>query len=250
MRLRQVAVATALGLVVPVLAVAPASARAAVERDGHHFPVSVETTVPAGGYTSIATPGLPRDAKVLTVKVKPPSDASDADEEAFKNLTQVLGYMSRKKRLLTCLEFHKYVMSDLDDSEYAQINEENAVPALLILGACLQAAGLLTPEPRATIVSRAATTRPCHRRPFQLPAEMTKGDGGYRIEVDGTASKPKKLKLRAACKVKGKTYTYKVRAAEKGTPLRKVAGRRLGIGLRSPAGAGSSAPVVVTFGVR
>lgn len=252
MGLRHVALVTILTLTGSTLVVGPADARRPAEAlDGSHFPFTYTTTVPPGGFSMVATPPLPRSAEVLKVTVKPQEQADQEEKELFDLMFTRVGKMKRKgDRLLTCLRFHMLVLQD-ENSESADFSAENTSLAILVLAACLQAAGLLErdgpPAARRSSAAESSAARKCARDGYGLPAELTKTADGWKISVDGKPKDLTKPKLRVGCRVRGHTLTYKVRAATKGKPLRRVVGKRFGLGLQSPPDADTGVPVKITF---
>jgi hypothetical protein len=79
---------------------------------------------------------------------------------------------------------------------------------------------------------------------------VEKVSGGYSVKASGTTKKSRKAKVKVGCRVTGDKLTYTMRAAKKGVPLRKVAGSKISIGMKSPDDASKSVPVKVTFATR
>lgn len=238
-------------LVVSTLATAPASASPARElrRDGHHFPVSLETTVPAGGSSTVTTPTLGRDTEKVKVTVKPQAGASEDETDSVDDLTHVLGTMSKGERLLLCVMLHQIVVAmagNTDNIEY-RLNARDS--ALTVLGACLRLTGLIAQKqaPTAGAAAPAPAGHACDSVKPKVPATLEKVENGYEITVDGDVTKTKNPRVKVGCRVKGSRVIYKVRAAKPGVPLRRVVGKRLSIGMSSPSDAQAGAPVRVTF---
>lgn len=242
--------ATAVILTAGLLVAAPASATPAVERlqrDGTHFPVSVKTDVPAGGNSMITTPTIPRGTEALKVVVTPRQSATAEQKEVFDELTEAMGSMTRKNRFLACILLHNLVGQGGGTYEGAEYDVVFADYALLMLVACFKMAGLLAePSGRPTTgPSRAAEA--CGKRMVEAPATVEEIEGGYRLTVAGDIGKTEKPKLRVRCRIDGHKMVYKVRSATKGQPVRRVVGKRLHVGILSPADAEASVPVKVTF---
>ena len=70
---------------------------------------------------------------------------------------------------------------------------------------------------------------------------------GTEVCASGQAQKTRKPKLKVKCKVFGDTVRMTVKPRKKGQSLRKAAGKKLMIGMRSPSDAQTSVPVKVTF---
>ena len=250
MGLRHVAAATTLALAGATLVAGPANARPESEpaaRAGHHFPVSVSTSVPAGGSSMITTPTLGADVNKLTVTVKPKNN--DATNDAiYDQFAHTLGSLTKGKRLLVCTMMYQALAAPQDSAtDEFELNALHLTAAGAVLLACLQMAGLLDDSSQARSSSAA---RSCKQLRPSLPASLEKVDGGYSLEAAGTAQKARRPKLRVSCRATGDTMTYTMRAAKKGVPLRKVAGKKVSIGIKSPEDAESSVPVKVTFATR
>lgn len=243
---------TATLLTATTLLVAPASAQTDAQRDarrdGHHFPASVDTTVPAGGSSMVTTPSLGRSTEKVKVTVKPQADASADEKDSVDDLTHVLGTMSKGERLLLCVMLHQIFASfGYGDNVEFRLNAANN--ALTALGACLRLTGLIAQKQATTgaTAARARAAQACDSVKPKVPATMEKVDNGYEITVDGEVKKTTKPRLKVGCRVKGSRVIYKVRAAKQGVPLRRVVGKRLSIGMSSPSDAKAGAPVRVTF---
>jgi hypothetical protein len=248
--LRQVALATTLALAGATLVTSPAHARRAPEplvRDGDHFPVSITTDVPAGGTSMITTPTLSQDVKKLTVTVQPKNhDAIDGD--IYDQFTHTLGSLSKGKRLLVCTMMYQSLVAPQDSyTDEFEVNAFFATIAGAVLLACLQMAGLLENKRQAR--SSSAATGCAQLRP-SLPASVEQVSGGYSVEASGTTKKARRPKVKVSCRATGDKMTYTMRAAKKGVPLRKVAGKKISIGMKSPSDASKSVPVKVTFATR
>ena len=105
-------------------------------------------------------------------------------------------------------------------------------------------AGLLQANNRALA---SAAGQKCGQIRPSLPATVQQANGGYSVTASGTAAKARRPKIRVACKQTGRTLRYTIRPAKKGQTLRKAAGKKISIGLKSPADAQTSVPVKVTF---
>lgn len=246
---------TATLLTATTLSVAPASAqtdaRGDARRDNHHFPVSVNTTVPEGGGTStVTTPALGRQTETVKVTVKPQAGATSSEEDSVDDLTHVLGTMSKGQRLLLCVMLHQIVVAMAGDTENIEFRLNARDSALTVLGACLRLTGLLAQEKAGTPAQTgppARAARACDTARPKVPATLEKVDDGYEIRVDGDVTKTRNPRLKVGCRVKGSRVIYKVRSAKQGQPLRRVVGKRLSIGMSSPSDADTGAPVRVTF---
>jgi hypothetical protein len=256
--LRHVAVATTLALVGAMLAASPAQARPEVDavdpvdpavqviqaRDGNHFPVTISTTVPPGGTSMITTPTLSKDTKSLTVTVKPKNLTSPQDED-YQNFINGVGSLSKGQKLLVCVMMYQ-VLSEVGDYENGQFQMTADYLTLggAILLACLQFAGLI--QAKQGVRASAASDK-CGQIQPSLPATVTKTGEGYSVSASGTAAKAKKPKLKMKCTVTGNTVRYTIRPRKKGQTLRKAAGKKIMVGLKSPNDAQTSVPVQVTF---
>lgn len=246
MSLRHVIAATTLALVGATLHAGPAQARDAdpAQRDGNHNTSSVDATVPAGGTVQLTTPTVGKDIKTLTVTVKPKNtEATDGD--TFDQFAHSLGTLSKRKRLLVCTMLYQSLVAPQDT--YTGEFEVDAFFATLagaVLVACLQMAGF--PAPARHARASAAGGKCAQFRP-SLPATVTKVPGGYSVKASGTPKKAKKPKVKVKCKVTGHTVRYTIRSAKKGQPLRKAAGKKISLGIKSPPDAATSVPVRATF---
>lgn len=243
-------------LAATVLVVAPADARSGAQRDGHHFPASVKTTVPAGGGSMITTPTIGKGVKTLKVTVRPQADIAAEEEAVYDQFVNTIGNLSKGKRLLVCVMMYQ-LLSAPDDTygDSTEIDAFHFSGSGAVLLACLQMAGLLqssTPSrafapARGAFPPSARATGPCGQSRPSLPATLEKTEDGYSLTASGSTKKAKKPKLRVGCTVKGNKVTYKVRATQKGVPLRRVVGKQLRVGIQSPPDASTSVPVKVTF---
>lgn len=249
-------------LVAAVLTTAPASAQTDSARDsrsGHHFPVSVTTKVPPGGYSTITSPTIPKDAETLEVKLVARANATQPQVEAFDELATVMGQMTKGKRLLVCVMLYNALVTlpqaedDYDADVQFQANE--ALLALVALVSCVRLAGLVTstsppavtagPTP-ASREQRRGKLHKCVQDKPGVPGTVEQGDGGWTLTVDGVLKKARN-KLKVGCRTKSGKTVLRIRAAKKGVPLRKVMGKQPRLSLVSPADAGASAPTKVTF---
>jgi len=257
----------AAALVATALSAAPASAAPEREmrRDGNHFPASVDTTVPAGGSSTITSPTIPKSTKTLLVEYVAKANATQPEVEAFDQLASVMGKMTKGKRLLTCIMmFNAFVTQSQVEDDYDapvtfQANE--AAAGLAVLVGCIRLAGLVTSsQPTASGgtsvgASAAAPTgrtaargklHPCIQDHPGVPGTLEQADGVWTLSVDGSIKKARN-KLHIGCRTKSGRTVLKIRAAEKGVPLRRVTGKRPRFSLVSPAGAQAGAPTRVTF---
>lgn len=254
----------AAALVATALATAPASAAPARElrRDGNHFPASVDTTVPAGGSSTITSPTIPKDTKTLVVELVAQANATQPQVEVFDKLASVLGKMTKGKRLLTCIMLYNALVTapqledDYNTPVTFQANE--AISALAALVGCIHLAGLGTSTqptptvgapataPAARAVAERGKLQACARDQVGVPGTLEQSDGTWTLALDGAIKKARN-KLRIGCRTKSGKTVLKIRAATKGVPLRKVTGKRPRLSLVSPADAAASAPTTVTF---
>lgn len=265
MRRTTLALPLAAALVATALAAAPASAAPARElrRDGTHFPASVDTTVPAGGSSTITSPTIPKDTKTLVVDLVAQANATQPQVDAFDELSSVLGKMTKGKRLLTCIMLYNALVTapqledDYDAPVTFQANE--AIGALAALVGCIHLAGLGTSTQPA--VAAVAAARPaasagaaaqrgklhaCARDQVGVPGTLEQSDGTWTLALDGSIKKARN-KLRIGCRTKSGKTVLKIRAAKNGVPLRRVTGKRPRLSLVSPADAPANAPTTVTF---
>jgi hypothetical protein len=253
---RHVVVATTLALVGAMLAASPTHARPAVnqvdpvDHVGHlargkdHFPATISTNVPPGGTSMITTPTLSKDTKSLTVTVKPknPTPLENAD---YQNFINGVGSLSKGQKLLVCVMMYQ-VLSETGDYENGQFQVDADYLTLggAILLACLQLAGLI--QAKQAVRASAARDK-CGQFQPSLPATVTKTGEGYSVSASGTSAKAKKPKLKMKCTVTGDTVRYTIRPRKKGQTLRKAAGDKIMVGLKSPNDAQTTVPVQVTF---
>ena len=231
--------------VAPATQAAQAAPVVQVLRAGDHFPATISTTVPPGGTSMITTPTLSKDTKSLTVTVKPKNgDAVDGD--TYDKFVNTIGSLSKGQRLLVCTMMYQSLVTPQDT--YTGDFEMDAFFATIagaVLLACLQMAGLL--KRTSTQARSSAAGGKCGQVQPSLPATVQKVAGGYSVKASGTPTKPKKPKLKIKCKVTGDQVRYTIRSAKKGESLRKAAGKKIAVGIKSPADAASSEPVQVTF---
>lgn len=264
MRRTTLALPLAAALVATALATAPASAAPARElrRDGNHFPASIDTTVPAGGSSTITSPTIPKDTKTLVVELVAQANATQPQVEAFDELASVLGKMTKGKRLLTCIMLYNALVTapqledDYNTPVTFQANE--AIGALAALVGCIHLAGLGTstqptptvgrPTPTARAVAERGKLHACSRDQVGVPGTLEQNDGTWTLALDGSIKKARN-KLRIGCRTKSGKTVLKIHAAKQGLPLRKVTGKRPRFSLVSPADAATSAPTTVTFRV-
>jgi hypothetical protein len=247
MGLRHLVAATTLALLGATLQAGPADAREvgqrAAPRDGDHFPVTVTTDVPPNGTSMVTTPTIPKDARALTVTVKP-KNPTPLQKEDYDNFVNTVGSLSKGKRLLVCTMLYQSIVTP--QNAYTgdfEVDGYFATLAGAVLLACLKYAGLLG---AGKVGARAAADKCGQVRP-SLPAVVTKVEGGYQVEASGASKKARKPKLKIRCTTKGTTVRYTIRPAKKGQTLRKAAGKKIMVGLKSPADAQGSVPVQVRF---
>jgi len=250
MRRTTLALALAGALVTGALAAGPAQA------DGKHDgPVSVDTTVPAGGSSSLTSQTIPKDSEGIKVTVKPLGP--DATEnEVYDHFLTTLGTLSKAGRLLVCVMMYQKIATPTDTfTQEMEFSATALAVAGAVLLACLQMAGLLhSQQPVQDRMSRtvsppaAATAQTgCGQQRPQIASTVDKTDSGVTVSVSGTPTKAKPTKVKVGCTLKGNRLTYRIRPAKKGVTLRKTIGKKLALGLRSPSGASTSVPVRVTF---
>ncbi len=255
-------VATA--LVAALLSAAPVAAQSdsqgdfssGVRRDGDHYPASIDTTVPPGGYSTITTPSLPKDAKTLKVKLQVDADATQDEKEAFDQLATAFGKMTKQQRLLTCVNMYSFLVtapqSGNDVGTEVQFNVDAANLALVVLAGCVRLAGLVTSTPPAdgTADSGSASRakmRACVQDKLGAPGTLDQADdGSWTLSVDGAITEARN-KLKVGCRTTSGKTVLMVRAAKAGVPLRKVLGKTARLSLVSTADAESGAPTKVTF---
>jgi hypothetical protein len=247
-------------LVAAVLSTPPAAQadpRPDVRRGGNHFPASVETEVPPGGYATITSPTIPKSTKTLVVTLVAKANATKPEVEAFDQLGEVMGKMTKGKRLLTCIMLFNAAVTvrqaedDYDADVQFQANE--AIAALVVLVACVRLAGLVTSTDGAAdrgtglLTSPGVKMAPCIQDKPGVPATLEQADdGSWILDADGALKKTRN-KVKIGCQTMSGKTVLKVRAAKKGVPLRKVLGKTPRLSLVSPADAESGAPTKVTF---
>jgi hypothetical protein len=247
MRVPQVAVATVLAVIGALLAVSPASARPEADplpRDGDHLPATIPADVPAGGTVTLTSPPLVPDVKALTVTVKPKNkDLTDGD--TYDRFVNTIGTLSKGQKLLVCTMMYQSLVAPQDQytGEF-HVDSFFASVAGAVLLACLQLAGLVAGKQAART---SAAGQKCGQIRPSLPATVDQVDGGYSLTASGTSSKAKKPKIKVKCQVTGDTVKYTIKPRKKGQSLRKAVGKKLVFGIKSPADAGSSVPITVTF---
>lgn len=244
MRLRHVAAATTLALVGAMVVASPTQARPDERpRDVDHFPASVTTHVPPGGTSMITTPELGKDVKKITVTVKPKTKNLQELED-YERFVSTMGSMTKGKRLLTCVYLYQAVLTvNSPEGGELQANGAFATIAGATLLACLQLAGLISKQQTRS----SAAAEKCGAYRPSIPATVTQDASGYTVAASGQAQKTRKPKLKVKCRVTGDTVRYTIRPRKKGQSLRKAAGKKLMVGLRSPADAQTTVPVQVTF---
>jgi hypothetical protein len=257
MGLRHVAVATTWLVLGACLSATPASAHppydrpdpVPVPRDGHHGPSTVTTNVPPGGTSMITTPTLAADDTEVKVVVKA-KPKSPAEEEDFDQFFTSINTMPKSKRLLACTMMYQLLLNPEPYSGAPrEFSATNLVFAGAVLQACLEMAGLIqTGAPVGRTAPRAGSK--CGLSTPAMPMTVTHDSAGYHISANGTPTKFKKTKLKVKCKQTGSTLTITVRSRKKGQPLRKAAGPKLMIGLKSPPTATTTVPVQVTVSSR
>lgn len=221
-----------------------------------HFPVSIQTTVPAGGSSMITTPTLGKDVDTLKVTIKPVGNPTAEENAIYDQFLNTIGNLSKGKRLLVCVMMYQSVQAPQDPyTEEFQVDALTATVAGTVLLACLQMAGLLqsgTPAPRLPAAQGVAPRpalvgRGCGQARPSVPAALEKTDDGYALHAEGTTRKAGKQKYRVSCRAKGNTLSYTIRPTKKGVPLRRVLGKQISVGIKSPPGASTSVPVKVSF---
>ena len=245
-------------LVASTLVAAPAFAAPSPSKPGgpEHFPVSVQTTVPAGGSSMITTPTLGKDVDTLKVKIKPVGDATAEEDAVYDQFLSTIGNLSKGKRLLVCVMMYQFISAPSDlYGEPADVNSAALTISGSVLIACLQMAGLLQsgrpapplPAARGVVPPAALAGRGCGQARPSLPAALEQTADGYTLHAEGTVKKAGKQKYRVSCRAQGNTVSYTIRSTKKGVPLRRALGKKISVGIQSPPGAGTSVPVKVTF---
>ncbi len=189
------------------------------------------------------------------------ANATEPQVEVFDQMTQVLGKMTKGKRLLTCiLLYNAFVTQAQAEDDYDapvtfQANE--AAAALVVLVGCVRLAGLVTSTPPVRTTPARATPghtsaralagmRKCAHDKPGVPGTLEASDGSWTLTVDGDL-KQTSNKLKVACRTKSGKTVLKIRAAKKGVPLRKVAGKRPVVAVYNSPDAEETVPVKVTF---
>lgn len=202
------------------------------------LPSSVDLSVAPGGSATVGSPPLTNRIKSMALDVAP-----SEDDDAFNSLRVFLADLpSKKTRVLACAYFYRGIVNGIDDDERPVIGDVEDQPlATLFLAMCAHLA--------LTIDNASASTaaNACGQERLQVPVTITgtKSNASGHFEGDVEPSKRPQLKVR--CKLKGDGYSLRVKARKKGTPLRRVVGRRVQLGFQSPADAEGSAGVRVTF---
>jgi hypothetical protein len=200
--------------------------------------------VPAGGTSMITTPTLGPGVKTLKVTVQPKNN--DATEAAtYDQFIHTIGTLSKGQRLLVCVMLYQSIVFPQDSvTDEFEVDAQFATIAGAILVACMQMAGLLQANHRAR--SSSAANKCGQLRP-SLPVAVKKVGGGYSVTGSGAGAKSKKPKLNITCRATGDKVSYTIRSAKKGQSLAKAAGKKISVGIKSPADAATSVPVQVTF---
>ena len=221
------------GAVIALLVAAPAAHA--------ELPATAKFSVPAGGSATVSSPELSPSMTSIGVDVVPESSA----DQVFNRLTLILaGASSLKQRLMTCVYLYKQTQDVFVGPEPVKVEAGPAAIDVLFLAACIEMAVQMGKPPAVASAAAAA----CHQLGAQVAAKFKKSGSRYTATVDGTVKKaPKKLSLRTTCTRKGAGYSLRIRPRAKGKSLRSVIGKKLTLGMKSPADAGGASKVRMTF---
>lgn len=243
--------ATALALAAGLLASAPAHALVAPEAPSGQpwkFPITVDTSVPAGGSAWVGSPSLPTAAQQVDVIVSLAGGPDDA-----RTMFTALGGLSNKDKLLFCAALGTSVVvigaNPQGAYDYADPALANlaGVAARPVMQACFAMVQILVSTPRA---GRDGDLRSkCPLATVAIPVITTQGPDGRVVQFNGTPAKPRKPPLKVTCRMSGDDMKIRVKTRSKKKTLAAIVGDRLTIGFQSLPGATSDAAVQLTFGV-
>ena len=242
--MRRATLFAVLGATVGGLTIAPSAGTAPTgpKATASSFPSTVVANVPPNGNAGVTSPTLPADATRGKIIVKP---AKSADEELFEGLELILAEApTRSARVLTCV----FLAATAEDAPVDFGQEDEAILDLFLY-ACVRMAIELNSA--SSSEASAAASGMCQRQRKAADAEITRSGGTYRMQVEGTTRKPsRRSRVIVTCREKGTGVQLRVRPRKRGRTLRKVVGKKLGIGLVSPADATRSVKVRTTFRAR
>ncbi|MDP1877695.1 MAG: hypothetical protein Q8M17_09080 [Actinomycetota bacterium] len=241
--------ATALALAIGLLASVPAHAIVAPEAPSAqpwNFPITVDTSVPAGGSAWVGSPTLPTAAQRVDVIVSLAGGPDDA-----RTMFTALGGLSNKDKLLFCAALGTSVVviganpsGAYDDPDLANLA---ALAARPVMQACFAMVQVLVSRSKSG-PDRELRAK-CPLATVAIPVITTHGADGPVVQFNGTPTKPRKPPLKVTCRMSGDDMKIRVKTRSKKKTLAAIVGDRLTIGFQSMPGATSDAAVQLTFGV-
>lgn len=245
--------ATVGGLVAAlVMSAAPAVAVVAPDRPTltpAQFPITVDTTVPAGGQAWVGSPSLPTTGRRISVRVSSSDMGAGAE---FGSLFTHLATLTNKDRLLTCSAIGQ---NSLNAVALAQLINRPTLGLAELASArgamrmCFQIVAFLASQGPGSTARDDMRAPMCPVATVSVPIEATGTGGEPDISIAGAASTPRKPALRVTCRVRGGDLVIGVRVRSKKASLRSIVGERLTLGFAGAPGSTADIPITLTFGM-
>lgn len=217
-----------------VLAGAPVADARPITEDGpsqvRGFPITVDTTVPAGGRAWVGSPSLPTRARTIELSIE-----AAGGVDTFAALYTALAGMTNKNRLLFCSAIG------------LGLSWNSALPSLALVGAadpmqaCFGIVALMTGGGRSGGTQLRSR---CPQTVIAVPVATTSAG----IVPTGPAARPRRPALRLRCTLTTTGMKLRVSTRSRTASLRSIVGERLTIGFASAPGATSDTALTLTYG--
>lgn len=250
-RLAAASVLCASALISAPAGTAPASATVAPEAPTAvplEFPITVDTTVPAGGQAWVGSPSLPSSGRRISVRVAPGTSAAGSQ---FAAMYTVLATMTNNQRLLTCATYGALGITVAD--ALSAMNEPGSGLGSVAqtqgaMRACFQVVAFLASHGNRAAQASTARASACQGMTVSIPVTTVGSGDAATVTVSGAAAIPRRPALRISCRAAGGGLSLAVSTRSAKVPLRRVVGDRLTVGFANPAGSTEATPLTLTFG--
>lgn len=193
------------------------------------FPITVDTTVPAGGRAWVGSPSLPARARSIELRI-----ATTAGGQALiANLYTTLAGMTNKNRLLFCATIGLTYAGSADAPAAGLLGAADPMQACFGVVALLTGGGRAK-DPRAR----------CPQAFVAVPVSSA-ATGIVATGPVGTARRPL---LRIRCSITSTGVILRITTRAKKSTLRSLVGERLTIGFSSRPGVTGDTALTLTYG--
>ena len=194
------------------------------------FPQTTTGSVPAGGYGTVGSSPIPKNAKSAVISAQ--ANVANADNDrVFNKLAKVLSSGTRGQGVVFCAITFALVSggADLDSTD----SKTHAELAYLLLNACIEMALQLGSKPAANPARISAAG--CPRVDLAVPVKITRSAGKYRLKGTGKPKRSRRSPLVVSCRKTRHGFRMRLRPRSPKRSLRSVVGKKLTLGYVNPA---------------